>query len=230
MSWHGSKSHPIPFGVKAEGRLVPVHDVQRGAKCGCVCPRCGKPLVARKGKIRAHHFAHAPGVPHCEGAAETALHLMAKQIVGEARSIELPKMTVLEPETTEPRQSKPGEVQVCPEETMVINGSRLESAQERFRPDVVVWDDRKAVWIEIRVTHQVSEYKEDELRKDGLGCVEIDLRHLNPQSVDLNELRRVLLEDTRHKRWIAHPGEASARVEARAFCNIWGQSKNSGNN
>ncbi|OWY39307.1 hypothetical protein CEK28_08810 [Xenophilus sp. AP218F] len=47
----------IPFGLK-EDVLVEVNDVDQGLACGCVCPACRAPLVARKGQVNIHHFAH----------------------------------------------------------------------------------------------------------------------------------------------------------------------------
>jgi hypothetical protein len=35
-----------------------ISDVPAGAACGCFCVACRSPLVARKGNIKAHHFAH----------------------------------------------------------------------------------------------------------------------------------------------------------------------------
>ena len=35
-----------------------VGDVPRGAACGCICPACRSPLVARRGEEREWHFAH----------------------------------------------------------------------------------------------------------------------------------------------------------------------------
>lgn len=41
------------------GKAVGIADVKKGRACNCICPSCGKPLVARQGKIRTWHFAHA---------------------------------------------------------------------------------------------------------------------------------------------------------------------------
>lgn len=34
-----------------DGVITNVEDVQSGIKCGCVCPACGEPLVAKKVQI-----------------------------------------------------------------------------------------------------------------------------------------------------------------------------------
>ena len=43
------------------GRLRYIDDVERGLNCGCICPSCGRPLVARKGPVKVAHFAHHQG-------------------------------------------------------------------------------------------------------------------------------------------------------------------------
>ena len=65
----------IPYALR-NGQLVHVDGVESGAACGCVCPglKCGAPMVARKGTVRRHHFAHATG----KGCGESAMHRVAK--------------------------------------------------------------------------------------------------------------------------------------------------------
>lgn len=67
----------IPFALK-DGRIVHVDSVDSGRACGCICPACKEMLVARKGRIRVHHFAHDAGAA-CDG--ESALHATAKLLL-----------------------------------------------------------------------------------------------------------------------------------------------------
>jgi hypothetical protein len=69
--------------------LVPVGDVESGLKCGCLCPACKAPLVAKKGKKNQHHFSHY-GQDECEHGVETALHLAAKDIIAKHKKLHLP--------------------------------------------------------------------------------------------------------------------------------------------
>lgn len=193
-----------------------VREVSQGLPCACICPCCKAPLIARKGHIRVHHFAHAPGVTPCLGGPETALHQMAKQLIAEADSIALPAMTVREPQHVEPDQSQACEAVACPAETMAIHQARIEATEDRFRPDVVISDGHKELWLEIRVAHRVSEYKHEELREQGRGCLEIDIRDFSTSDIDIDVLRRRLLERVTRKVWLAHPDEPAAREHARA--------------
>ena len=68
----------LVYAIK-DGAGISIEDADRGLKCGCVCPACGEPLVAKKGTKVMHHFAHHSGST-CEYGYETSLHLMAKDI------------------------------------------------------------------------------------------------------------------------------------------------------
>ncbi len=48
----------LQYGLDKDDNLVSVHDVKRG-RSGIRCPYCKGELIAKKGEIKAHHFAHA---------------------------------------------------------------------------------------------------------------------------------------------------------------------------
>jgi len=67
-----SWSDGVPFAVDADGRFRDVNEVPRGLDCGCVCADCGGRVVAKKGDIYAHHFAHHDR-RKCRNALEASL-------------------------------------------------------------------------------------------------------------------------------------------------------------
>jgi competence CoiA-like predicted nuclease len=68
----------LPYAILlATGRLIHISEAKNGADCGCICPECRKPLVARQGNEYAHCFAHESD-SDCHGALETTLHMNAK--------------------------------------------------------------------------------------------------------------------------------------------------------
>jgi len=69
----------IPYAEK-DGFLRHVSQVEKGLACGCVCPVCRTPVIARKGSQKRHHFAHFRGL---ECNAETVLHYLAKRLLFE---------------------------------------------------------------------------------------------------------------------------------------------------
>jgi len=48
----------LKFGVSLSNILLAISDIPSG-KTNLVCPYCGGGLVAKKGKVKEHHFAHA---------------------------------------------------------------------------------------------------------------------------------------------------------------------------
>jgi hypothetical protein len=48
----------LKFGVDADSQLVAIEDAPSG-KTNLTCPYCGGGLTAKKGRVKAHHFAHA---------------------------------------------------------------------------------------------------------------------------------------------------------------------------
>lgn len=77
--------------------LLDVADVPRGRKCGCICPSCKTPLIARQGTQKEWHFAHASRSVYsetkseCEFSFYVAARLMARQLIGDSLSINLPE-------------------------------------------------------------------------------------------------------------------------------------------
>lgn len=92
----------IPFGLRTDtGEVVDVAEVPNGAHCGCVCPACSTPLVARQGDLKVWHFAHESRgeafrttARECEHSLYVSLKLMSRQILVGAKSIAVPPVEV----------------------------------------------------------------------------------------------------------------------------------------
>lgn len=84
----------LPYGLK-DGKLVHISEVDKGKKCGCVCPACDSPLIAKKGEKTIHHFAHDKKYI-CNNGVETALHIAAKDMLEKEKRIHLPTVKVFE--------------------------------------------------------------------------------------------------------------------------------------
>lgn len=186
-----------PFGM-LDGQLVTVESVPSGLACGCLCPACGAPLVAKKGPQNVHHFSHAVKTD-CKGALETALHIKAKDVLSRFNQIMLP--SYYHPE----RYRKPwAEHKPC---VYFYSNALIETKIGRIRPDVVLDGlESKPLIIEIFVTHAIDNQKAIEIKEIGLPCLEIDLRYLKR----LNLLDEKLIENgvvhcLHTKRWINKP-------------------------
>ena len=47
----------LRYGVDTDNQLIEIEDVASG-RTNLICPYCGKTLIAKKGRIKEHHFAH----------------------------------------------------------------------------------------------------------------------------------------------------------------------------
>lgn len=190
----------LPFGQTGDGRLISVAEAERGAACNCVCPQCEKPIIARKGDINRHHFAHTATA--CgPGALETSLHKMAKQIILDAGKIWLPECVALYPPhgaghyTVRRRVSGGG----------WIEGNIIAEKQVgAVRPDVLlIAASGHQLGIEIYVTHMVSAEKREKLKALNLACVEVDLSTY-PRDCDVDRLTNFVLRGAA-RMWLYHP-------------------------
>jgi hypothetical protein len=66
----------LKYGVNEWGELVGIDQVQRGYT-GLKCPYCRRELLAKKGAIKVHHFAHAGKTCRAAARADDALDLPA---------------------------------------------------------------------------------------------------------------------------------------------------------
>lgn len=212
MAWHADW---LAFGeLRSSGRMIDIKEAARGLACDCVCPSCGGRLVARKGSLRAWHFAHAPGQSVCADGPETALHRTAKEIVAEWKTFTLHARTVVE--TLEDRFGvERHEEEGLPAETFVVRDARIEAALAGLRPDLLLWgDDDRQLAVEIRVTHRVDEVKQRRLQRKQIQTVELDLSALPREALDRAGLSNAIAEA--QQRWIYHPDEEQTRRRLRA--------------
>ena len=80
----------IAWGFDASGRRIGIDDADRGGSQGLRC-ECKTLLVAKKGEVRAHHFAHRAGnVRHCDEATQSAIAKFISHALLDACRIELP--------------------------------------------------------------------------------------------------------------------------------------------
>jgi competence CoiA-like predicted nuclease len=78
-------------------QLVDVANVSRGGECGCICPSCKTPLIARQGDIKEWHFAHRTRNVHqdtkneCEYSFNVSVRLMIRQLAMQSLNFRAPK-------------------------------------------------------------------------------------------------------------------------------------------
>jgi hypothetical protein len=171
----------IPFGRAADGRMVSVDAVPRGLDCNCVCASCGARLVARKGEVNQHHFAHHIETENCVAARESSIHKFAKQVICEALELRLPDNLDLGP----------------------IQNAKSEQWLDGIRPDVLVEYD-EPVAIEIFVTNSVDSDKLKKITLRKLATLEIDLSSYRNVDKTGTEWRDLVLR-TAPRFWLFQP-------------------------
>jgi len=88
---YGNETVKLAFGKAATGRIAHVGDVDRGAACSCSCPACGESLVAKQGRQKAWHFAHASG-GSCRDALTAGFAAYLVQLIEEGEAVALPDL------------------------------------------------------------------------------------------------------------------------------------------
>lgn len=179
-------SASLSMALDENGVLVHVDDVPNGKLCNCTCPHCSSTLVAKnRGKNRDHHFAHSSG-HECEGAYETALHLLAKEVLRETGMLMLPE----------------SEDKSFPSGLVVFKSVEIEKYDERYdiRPDAdCVMENGERILVEFLVTHKVTGAKRRIIIDNNLRCVEIDL---NYHSLDKECLKSFLINSSTDREWV----------------------------
>ena len=177
-----------------DGNPVHISEVERGLACGCVCPACGEPLIAKKGTKIMHHFSHVSG-SECEHGYETSLHIAAKTILAKAQRIVLPTVYA---EFETPTSYCTRHITDGPVE-LHIDRVELEKRVYSIVPDIIVYSKNRPLLVEIFVTHKVDDDKISKIKQLGLSAIEIDLHRIDSSSESIEVL---LVDNVNHKRWL----------------------------
>ncbi len=176
----------LTYALNTKDELVDIDSVPNGNMCDCFCPYCKKPLNAKNGgQIREHHFAHQNG-KECKGAYESALHLLAKDIIEKEGGIMLPD----------------GEEPNFPKGFVKLRNVEIEKCDEELNiiPDAQGYlPDGRRLLIEFLVSHKVKGKKYDIIISKNLLCIEIDIKY---EALDRVALTEYLTKDEEGRKWI----------------------------
>lgn len=186
-----NQKHRLIYGLRDEDP-VRISDVPSGLECNCICPEGKTPLIARKGPIRQHHFAHSLET-NCARGVESALHYLAKKVLSTYQSIVLPKK-----ESIFPKERERGRV---PEHWFRVTSAQVETKFGEIVPDVLIDIYGVTIAVEILVTHKVDERKIEEFRRIGLPAIEIDLSRVDRELPE-SDIARLVVGDGGHKYWV----------------------------
>lgn len=166
----------LSYGRDAAGTLRHISEVPSGLACNCVCPGCEARLIARKGEIRAPNFAHYVNTA-CQGAWETTLHLLAKQLTTEGTEILLPPVVAT-------LGNSGGEIYPATrfrydsaEEEVIMPAPEGEQGRTVI-PDIILRGGDRVLLVEFEVKHACEPEKIAELHRRRLPTIEVDLKRI----------------------------------------------------
>lgn len=179
----------ILYALDENDNIVKIDDVPNGKNCGCRCPLCGEPLVAKNGgKIKMHHFAHEAECKYKEHLPQSQIHIMAKQIIEREKKICVPQEFGFR--------------------EISITDVKLEKMIGEIIPDIIATASGNPFIIEIYVTHKVDDAKKEKIRTLNIPAIEIDLHDL-PYTLTEDSLKTELYNPHRVE-WIFYPAIKSA--------------------
>lgn len=216
MSLSDHRSYQF-FGLKGN-KIVHIETVDSGLLCKCVCPYCHNNLVAKKGKKNIHHFAHismtGAEINDCSYGNQTALHIIAKEILLNDKFIMLPVLFVSAVVDDVNGRSHRATKNV-PAYKLSIESVGSEVILDGIIPDIHIRSGEKELLVEIVVTNFPNRRKIDWLKQHNKAAIQIDLS-VYYKSIggrdgkwDYGELRSLILEAFNCKSWLHNPKEAS---------------------
>jgi len=192
------------FGNK-DGQVVHISDVSRGLSCSCVCPHCISPLIAKKGSKNIHHFAHVASDADCGYGDQTALHLLAKEILLNEKNLVLPQLHVsavaFDVNGNEHNASK-----TIPPYRLLIDQIEDEVVLDGIVPDIIIRSGAKELLVEIAVTNFVNDRKRNWLEQRDKASIQIDLsKYYQSGDWDFDKIRHIIVESVVEKTWVFNP-------------------------
>lgn len=178
--------------------LVHISGALRGLACQCTCFECGETVIAKKGEINEHHFAHISNKKSCVIHPETVLHKYAKQVILESRGLQLPAL----PDNDQDADWWTFE-RIIPELHL---GS--------IRPDLVGYCNNEPVFVEIAITHFIDQHKFNVIKNMQVKTIEIDLSSLLKSEINIpsDKAKTFILNSLAGKTWI-YPLASSTTLE-----------------
>lgn len=189
----------ITYGL-SDGQLKHISEVENGLACNCICPSCNAKLVAKNKRTnkRTAHFAHHNGHT-CEGAYETLIHLLAKDLLAKHKKLFLPDFHWDYNHQNQESIIREGELitfeNVFLEKQVGISGAIV-------IPDAICSIGNKQLFVEFAKTHFVDENKRQALTRGEFACIEIDLREV---PLDPHNIFDILISNTGKAYWISNP-------------------------
>jgi hypothetical protein len=141
-------------------------------------------LTAVKGHVRQHHFRHTVEL-ECEGAAESAIHRAAKQMLQERKQLNLPEYRI-EAAFLDSQEGRhcAAEIVAPPGKLAVFDSVEEEVSLHGMRADLLAIEGTRQLIIEIRFRHPVDDEKRAKIVAANISAIEIDLSDVSVDEAD----------------------------------------------
>ena len=190
----------IYFAVDANtGQLVHISEVQSGKKCNCNCAACGKPLEARKGNLRRHHFAHISNY-ECMYSSEVSIYKALAVLLETNKHITTPPVTLRFPSWSTADVIRPSE-------EITLDSVVFKCEELAYPPDLflTVRDSRLRVIIDFAHYYDDKDKRmvfEQEAKQQDYSCLMYHVPGVDKDdSFTPDNLRQLLLDGTKSE-WI----------------------------
>lgn len=218
----------IPFGLElSTGELVDVGSVARGSRCGCICPSCRTPLVARQGDEVEWHFAHRSRNVHadtqdeCEYSFAVSVRMMIRQLADEGLSVRTPGYTgKVQAFSEHTYLSEQFDYHVADEKVVTLEQVQIGVEFQGTTVDVLasVGEIPFVIFVSYEGRTVPLVLSSPSVEKCGILELNVDsLPHrfsAEKKGAYKQLLRHFLEEEVKGKRWVYHPREAQARQAA----------------
>ena len=210
----GNKSKvQLEYGLRGDKVIFvsELTDLERGKACNCICPVCRKQLVAKLGSHNQWHFAHDGAECNLVAAQQTALHMLAKEIIESSKKLLFPGISIKKDDYCDDIEDYRVQAKIPPSigyrKSSVVNcdSVSLEKKISSIVPDIIVTAKGRKCLIEVAVTHFVDEEKEQKIKEIGLPLFEIDLSNLYNSEFSREELAEEVLFNPSNRTWIFNP-------------------------
>ena len=210
----GNKSKvQLEYGLRGDKVIFvsELTDLERGKACNCICPVCRKQLVAKLGSHNQWHFAHDGAECNLVAAQQTALHMLAKEIIESSKKLRFPGISIKKDdycndiEDYRVQAKIPQTIEYKKASVVNCDSVLLQKKISSIVPDIMVTAKGRSCLIEVAVTHFIDEEKERKIKEIGLPLFEIDLSNLYNSEFSREELAKEVLFNPSNRMWIFNP-------------------------
>lgn len=173
------------------------------------------------GKKKQRYFSHKGDACDIAVAQQTALHMLAKEIIEENKQLLFPGIVIKRDDFVKEikdyhvRDRIPQSIEYRKPSVVLCDSVLLEKKLSSIIPDIIVSAKGRSCLVEIAVTHFVDEEKEQKIKQIGLPLIEINLSSLYKSVFSRAELAKAVLHDPDNRTWIFNPLIASAEKWAK---------------